>query len=44
MFDKIAEKGSYSEADAVKLLKQLLLGLLEIHSRNIIHRDLKVKL
>jgi len=38
------KKGSYSEADASKILKQILLGLMEIHAKNIIHRDLKVVL
>lgn len=41
LFEKIVQKGSYSEADSSKILKQILLGLMEIHSKNIIHRDLK---
>jgi len=41
LFEKIVQKGTYSEADTSKVMKQILLGLMEIHAKNIIHRDLK---
>lgn len=42
LFDRILQKGSYTEIDAAKLVKQLLNALVYLHDKvNIIHRDLK---
>jgi len=41
LFEKIVEVGSYSEADAVKIVKQVLEGIAYLHSQNVAHRDLK---
>ena len=42
LFDRIVEKGSYSELDASNLVKQVLEAVAYLHELNIIHRDLKV--
>ena len=41
LFDKIVEKGSFSEAEAAGVMKQLLSAVNYIHSNSIVHRDLK---
>lgn len=41
LFDRIVEKGSYSERDAALLIKKLVLSLEYLHGKNIVHRDLK---
>ena len=41
LFDKIIEKGSFSENEAAWVMKQLLSAVNYIHSNNIVHRDLK---
>jgi serine/threonine protein kinase len=41
LFDKLKEKGTYSEGDACKLIKKLLEADAYINEKNIIHRDLK---
>ena len=42
LFDRIVQKGSYTEKDASHLIKQVLLALDYLHQRGIVHRDLKV--
>lgn len=37
----ISERGALEEEDAVGILRQIILGLSELHRNNIIHRDLK---
>jgi calcium-dependent protein kinase len=41
LFDKIVEKGSFSESEAAGVMKQLLSAVNYIHSNSIVHRDLK---
>lgn len=41
LFDRIVEKGSYSEKDAVHLISQILDGVRYMHSEGVVHRDLK---
>jgi calcium/calmodulin-dependent protein kinase I len=41
LFDRIVERGSYTENDASALVGQILSALEFIHSQNICHRDLK---
>ena len=41
LFDKIIEKGMFSESDGAWVMKQLLLAVNYIHSQSIVHRDLK---
>jgi calcium-dependent protein kinase len=41
LFDKIVEKGSFSEAEAADIMKQLLSAVNYIHCNQIVHRDLK---
>jgi len=41
LFDRIVDRGSYSEKDACKIVKEMLDGVLYLHSLGIVHRDLK---
>lgn len=41
LFDRIVNKGTYTEADARNLVKYLLDALNFLHEQNIVHRDLK---
>lgn len=42
LFDRIVEKGSYTERDASALIKQILLAVDYMHTQGVVHRDLKV--
>lgn len=42
LFDRIVEKGSYTERDASALIKQILMAVDYMHSQGVVHRDLKV--
>ena len=41
LFDRILEVKSFSEKKAAMILKQILLAINHMHSKNITHRDLK---
>ncbi|KAL6069740.1 Protein kinase domain,Protein kinase-like domain,Serine/threonine-protein kinase, active site [Balamuthia mandrillaris] len=41
LFDRIVQKGSYSEDDAKELVKRIVRGVHYLHTNNIAHRDLK---
>lgn len=42
LLDKLVELQHYSEADASRCVRHLLLGLKALHKKGIVHRDLKV--
>ncbi|XP_067139107.1 calcium/calmodulin-dependent protein kinase type 1 [Centruroides vittatus] len=41
LFDRIVEKGSYTEKDASNLIRQILEAVDFMHSQGVVHRDLK---
>ena len=43
LFDRIVEKGSYSEKDASYLIRQVLEAVDYMHDQGVVHRDLKVR-
>ena len=43
LFDRIIENGSYSEKDAAEIVKQILSAVAYMHSKGVVHRDLKVE-
>ena len=42
LFDRIVDKGSYTEKDASDLVRQILEAVDYLHSIDVCHRDLKV--
>lgn len=44
LFDRIVEKGSYTEKDAADLIRQVLEAVDYMHEQGVVHRDLKVLL
>lgn len=42
LFDRIVEKGHFSERDASELVRKILEATQYLHSIGIVHRDLKV--
>jgi serine/threonine protein kinase len=42
LFDRIVEKGFYTEKDASTLIRQVLDAVDYLHKLGIVHRDLKV--
>lgn len=41
LFDRIVEKGSYTEKDAAGLIRQVLEAVHYMHEQGVVHRDLK---
>jgi serine/threonine protein kinase len=41
LFDRILDSGHFSEKDAAKVTKQVMLGISHMHSMGACHRDLK---
>jgi calcium-dependent protein kinase len=41
LFEEISNRGSFSEVDAAKIMRQLLSAVNYLHNKNIVHRDLK---
>ena len=41
LFDRIVARGSYTEADAKRAVRQLCSALAHVHQQSIVHRDLK---
>lgn len=41
LFNRIRNKGTYTEADAIKVMKNILEAMSYLHERRIVHRDLK---
>eukprot|EP00297_Palpitomonas_bilix_P012234 CAMPEP_0113880712 /NCGR_PEP_ID=MMETSP0780_2-20120614/7944_1 /TAXON_ID=652834 /ORGANISM="Palpitomonas bilix" /LENGTH=319 /DNA_ID=CAMNT_0000867431 /DNA_START=110 /DNA_END=1069 /DNA_ORIENTATION=+ /assembly_acc=CAM_ASM_000599 len=41
LFDSIVDRGSYSEADAAKVIRETLTAIKYLHDLGIVHRDLK---
>ncbi|KAI1317197.1 hypothetical protein EDD11_008889 [Mortierella claussenii] len=41
LFSQLLKKGSYTEGDAARLVREILLGVEYLHGMGIVHRDLK---
>ncbi|ORE02826.1 Pkinase-domain-containing protein [Rhizopus microsporus var. microsporus] len=41
LFERLFERGKFSEKDAVVIMRSVLIGLEYLHSHNIVHRDMK---
>lgn len=43
LLDRILERGSYTERDASRVMRQVLAAVRYLHQLGIVHRDLKVR-
>jgi len=43
LFDRLHSRGRFSEQDAARALRQVLLAVRHLHRRGIVHRDLKLE-
>ncbi len=44
LFDSIVKRGKYSEQDAARMIRETGEAIYYLHSKGIVHRDLKVEL
>lgn len=42
LFDRILDRGVYSEKDASRVIQQVLEAVSYLHQNSVVHRDLKV--
>ena len=41
LFERLVDEGAYSEEYAARILQQIAVALYHLHSRGIVHRDVK---